>query len=916
MIAAMMGRTMGSIGAGRGLASGGASVLGALACVFAALALGATPALAAETCPNEKLRAESDTNPTTGKPYSMELKDCRAYEMVSPLYKQGNDARPVTELNSLNTTGGGALPVAPDGETAGFESRGDFADPEDFHSFSGPENWYTSEHGPSGWTTYSTIPPASSLFADPGLRPNLGGPGLGSAFTPDLRSEVVNCGQARASRTELIEDEYTCAVSNGGPNGPGPWALFPAPIFTSPDGEKLEDAEYLGASSDLSHEFLQPELVSWLPSDTISPEDDADHGIYEVSGAGTTSPKLRLVNVDNEGKDLVIVDPENTAALEGPLLGDRRNPGAGTGGGVLGTAYQAISQSGETVFFSADSAVSTAREKLAVYARVHCPRPGEPGHTSACHEDDENYPPPPNNKSGEWLETVEVSAPSTECTSSCLSRAEEHPANATYQGASADGSKVFFTTKQPLVAGDGDETADLYEYEFNKAGNRLIQISAGVESGEHADPTPGAGAQVQGVVRTSEDGSHVYFVARGVLTTELNQGGEQAAEGANNLYGYDTVTGETRFIAKLGSSVEDAGKTEVSSDETRHAQTTPDGRYLVFSSKAHLAGETNNATAVYLYDFDTGALTWISHGAGEVKEREKTGVWGFNEQCKDEVTVKHLPKIEEEKEKENCEHEGKEALVASLPGTYHGGEAEINDWNRSISGQSEAEAPGKTPEERHDGEYVVFSTEERLQADDVDKAADVYEWHDGEVSMVSDGQDRTGVIKGIEADYGAMSATGSDIFFFTHTKLVGQDTDVLGDLYDARMNRSVGGEVELAGFPKPTVAPACLGEACQGATPPASPPALQMFQTPTSSTVLAGGNLTPASGGSLAFQTVTPPKPLTEAQKLAKALKVCKAERKKNRVACESEARRKYPVKGQSKGKKKTTVKKSDRRDT
>ena len=46
---------MGRIGVGRG-----PSVLGVLACVVAALALGATPALAAETCPNEQLRAESD----------------------------------------------------------------------------------------------------------------------------------------------------------------------------------------------------------------------------------------------------------------------------------------------------------------------------------------------------------------------------------------------------------------------------------------------------------------------------------------------------------------------------------------------------------------------------------------------------------------------------------------------------------------------------------------------------------------------------------------------------------------------------------------------------------------------------------------------------------------------------------------
>jgi hypothetical protein len=909
---------MGSIGVGRGSASGVASLLGALACVLAALALGATPALAAETCPNEKLRAESNTNPTTGKPYSTELKDCRAYEMVSPLYKQGNDARPVVRLNSgLHSNG---FPIAPNGETAGFESRGDFAEPEDFHNNPGPENWYTSQRSPSGWTTYPTSPPASSLISDPGLTPFLGGPGLGSVLTADLRSELVSCGQAREKKTEGVEDEYTCAVSTPVPvtGARGPWVLPPAPFFASPNGERVSEAEYLGASSDLSREFVQPERVAWLPSDTATSE---NLGIYEISGVGTTSPKLRLVNVGKEGKDLTAVDPHSSAVLEGPLFGDKR---ARTGPeSVQGTEYQAISRTGESVFFTADSGVKStnpAEEKLAVYARVHCPRPGEPGHTSACQEDDENYPPPPNNKSGEWLETVEVSAPSTDCTGSCFSRAGQHAKlstyqGATYQGASADGSKVFFTTTEPLVAGDGDETADLYEYEFNKAGNRLIQISAGAESGKYADPTPGVGAEVQGVVRTSEDGSHVYFVALGVLTTEPNQLGEAAKEGAPNLYGYDTETGETKFIAKSGEDAgrrvneEEVGKEE-SLDENRHAQTTPKGGYLVFDAK-NLAGATNSVPEVYLYHFETDTLTLVSHGAGEVKEHEATGVWGFNRQCKEEGRT-------------NCEHENKEAVVAPLPGTFHGGEPDINDWDRAISAN---------------GEFVVFSTEEKLQADDVDKAANVYEWHNGEVSMVSDGQDPTGVIKGREAelsgqDWGTISATGSDIFFFTHTRLVGQDTDVLGDLYDARMNRcvgegkellgfpasseqesmacaTVGGKVELAGFPKPPVSPGCFGEACQG-EPPVSP----TFATSTSSLVQAGGNLTPAAGGSLAFKTGTMTKPLTQPQKLAKALKACKAEPKKKRVACESAARRKYPVKKKAIAKKKVMAKKSDRKDT
>ena len=54
------------------------------------LLLSAPSALASEGCPNEALRAESNTHSVINhEPYDMGLPECRAYEMVSPLNKQG-----------------------------------------------------------------------------------------------------------------------------------------------------------------------------------------------------------------------------------------------------------------------------------------------------------------------------------------------------------------------------------------------------------------------------------------------------------------------------------------------------------------------------------------------------------------------------------------------------------------------------------------------------------------------------------------------------------------------------------------------------------------------------------------------------------------------------------------------------------
>jgi hypothetical protein len=156
------------------------------------------------------------------------------------------------------------------------------------------------------------------------------------------------------------------------------------------------------------------------------------------------------------------------------------------------------------------------------------------------------------------------------------------------------------------------------------------------------------------------------------------------------------------------------------------------------------------------------------------------------------------------------------------------------------------------------------------------------------VSMISDGRD-TLLCAEPRAGKIGLSASGSDIFFCTHTSLVGQDTDIAADIYDAR---------EGGGFPAPEVKASCSGEACQG-----NPSAPLGFGPSASSVLQAGGNLSSlgAAGGGTLAKKVSKPKPLTQAQKLAKALKACNAKPRKKRAACKSQARKKYGKKAKAK---------------
>jgi hypothetical protein len=138
------------------------------------------------------------------------------------------------------------------------------------------------------------------------------------------------------------------------------------------------------------------------------------------------------------------------------------------------------------------------------------------------------------------------------------------------------------------------------------------------------------------------------------------------------------------------------------------------------------------------------------------------------------------------------------------------------------------------PTMSHDGSYVFFTSPVGLTPhalndvqietakflETVEYAQNVYEWHDGHVSLISDGRDTSSAFGAASAvTLTGTDATGANVVFSTNDPLVQQDTDTAIDYYDAR--------ICTASDPciSPASAPAgCDGEACRGA--PAGAPAL------------------------------------------------------------------------------------------
>jgi hypothetical protein len=360
---------------------------------------------------------------------------------------------------------------------------------------------------------------------------------------------------------------------------------------------------------------------------------------------------------------------------------------------------------------------------------------------------------------------------------------------ATFMGASTDGSKVFFL-----------EGGELYEYDFaNPTGHNLVAVGGGV----------------LGVAAVSADGSHVYFVSNEALSATPNSQGQSAQAGANNLYVFERdaafPNGRLAFVATLpasdeevwrrviaGETAEEAGNEALSAEE---ANVTPDGRFLVFTSHGALTANDTSTTGmlqVFRYDAQTGELARVS-----------IGEHGFN----DNGNI------------------GRGNASILLPAEY----SHTSPWRRD-------------PTMSNDGSYVFFESPLALTPGAVDDvqiasnlggavyAKNLYEYHDGNVYLISDGKD----VAQAGQDRSAVKLIGSDgsganVFFSTADPLVAQDTDTQVDYYDAR--------ICTASEPCPAASPApvaCQGEACHG-TPPAAPSLL----APVSASFNGVGNQSP-----------------------------------------------------------------------
>jgi hypothetical protein len=305
---------------------------------------------------------------------------------------------------------------------------------------------------------------------------------------------------------------------------------------------------------------------------------------------------------------------------------------------------------------------------------------------------------------------------------------------ALYDGVSVDGSRVFFSTDEPLTTSDTDSYSDIYQ----RSGGVTTELSVGPNGGNAPYDANFGGA--------SADGSKVWFETRDALVSGDTDGMCEDEFGQFTLPCldvYERSGGSTTWISVGGNGARDAS----------FAGATPDGSHVFFQTPESLTPADTDTNNMDVYDRSGGNTTWVSVG---------------------------------------------------------------NRLAAFFNGSSK------------DGARVFFSTYDQLVPADTDSWNDVYERYGGATTLISTGPASTSGNN--IAFYDGNSDDGTKVFFDTDEKLTTTDADSQTDIYSA--------STVNVGYPRP-----------KGATPArfSLVPAYQPCLSPNSvhGAPLAYGSCTP-----------------------------------------------------------------------
>jgi len=760
--------------------------------------------LLAGTTYHYRVVAENDEGVTTGEDFSFTTRGAtsgpaRAWEMVTPPFKIVRTVVPLQSDVGENPNPG--LP-SKDGDAVAWSSSV-FPMTDEARTGSDGDNRIIRRTSAGWvWQTRNTLPSKLKIngVLHEGMAPGLPKQdALASSGDLETLAWYVENGEIIQSEAPGVNDNNNFYTRRDGTGVEGftPWVFDTrTQYYSAGPGYSIGDRALINDAGTA--------MVRWggywgLAEDPGTPEDDDPSDEQQLDGSGATiylqqaddpdqmpaAPKDLVNECTSGGAGPTLIPARIGSGLSDDILGARActegtlvSPrGASVG---AGSAVTAMSNDGRRVFFTSPepSGVGVGSCTAETGAETNCPPQLYVRQYDALGE----------NPVVRW-----ISRPQDVGTQQI-----DELAGAYFQGASEDGRHVYFATATPLLTGDpnsGDSitlgaasqvSRDIYRYTFpdslaaDPAGGTLTRITAGPAG--TGDPNASSNSQggIEPIRYLSDDGRRAYFLTdspiSGADTTPPAGGVTLPADTLGtledrNLYLFDDEqagASSYKFIARL--------ETETTFRGTR------DGGHVIFTSTDRLTSDDDDdATDIFLYDADKDELVRVSS--------PQPGAVPYGQ-----GTESHNADLGKDLEGADFNHRGAAGELEAAGG-----------WGRGRYYNVAEDANGIVS--------VFFqSRSELIPEDENGDHYDVYQWREGELSLVSPAS------PGHYSFYSGNSVDGQDVFIFTSERIDPREIDDYDyDIYDYR----VGG-----GFPyTPPPAPCdVLGHACRGpaSTAPAS----------------------------------------------------------------------------------------------
>ena len=317
---------------------------------------------------------------------------------------------------------------------------------------------------------------------------------------------------------------------------------------------------------------------------------------------------------------------------------------------------------------------------------------------------------------------------------------------ATFEQASADGKRVFFSTDESLVEGDTDHRSDVYVRDLEAGTTTLVTRG---EAG--CPPGCGNGAFDANFAKASADGSIAFFV-----TDEKLVAGD--TDSSFDVYARNLETETTSLVSAGGNGSFDASLRGIS----------PDGTWAYFATaEPLLPADGDEAADIYARDLEGGTTVLVSRGEEGCSCGSSGAVPIFQGSSDDGTRVFFST---DEALLPADEDSATDVYSRDLPGGP----------TRLISGGAPTSLTASFAAATGDGTHVFFTTAESLVSEDKDSANDIYEWNGGTIELVTSAE----CASACGATFDAVSEDAGTVVFSTAEQLDGEDTDESVDVYE------------------------------------------------------------------------------------------------------------------------------------